>query len=431
MHEPDGALLVDDAGTIAWSGAWPDRPLHDAVVVDHAGAYLLPGFIDTHLHYPQVHCLDSFGGGRLLDWLERVVFPAESRLAADADAAAAAQDFCSRLIRAGTTTALVFGSQFPGAQQSLATEVRRTGLRVITGRTIMTEGPSSAAALITDEETALALVRDEIDEWLPRCGVDSPFAGIALVPRFALSVGPSLMRSLGALHEEWSDQGLYVTTHLGEDVTEAELVRARFDVAEYLDVYDGRIPGTMPGEGSVLGRRTVLAHAVHTTPAELRRICDASASIAHCPVSQGFLGSGTLPWSAVRASGVRVAMGTDIAAGDEWFMPRVLNACFKAHMNEPAGPVALHPAELLHLATVSGAQALDLDERVGNLDAGKQADFVVLDPSRCPELAEVLDDREPRADPVAERDALLFALLMSAREAAVASVYVGGQRIGP
>lgn len=406
--------------------------MRDARIVDHAGAFLLPGFIDTHLHYPQVHCLDSFGGGRLLDWLERVVFPAEARLVADADAVVAASDFCSRLIRAGTTTALVFGSQFPSAQQALADQVRRSGLRVITGRTVMTEGPASAAALITDEDTALALVREEIEQWLPRDGVDSPFAGIAVVPRFALSVGPSLIARLGALYEEWSDRGLYVTTHLGEDVTEAARVRARFDVADYLDVYDGRIPADVAGQaGSLLGRRTVLAHAVHSTPSELRRIAAASASIAHCPVSQGFLGSGTLPWRSVRSSGVRVAMGTDIAAGDEWFMPRVLNACFKAHMNEPSGPVALHPAEMLHLATLSGAQALDLGDRLGNLDAGKQADFVVIDPSRCPELAEVLDDREHRADPAAERDALLFGLLMSAREAAVTSVYVGGRRIGP
>ena len=435
VHAPDGGVLVDDAGTIAWSGPWPERPPVDAPVVDHHGCYVLPGFVDTHLHYPQAHCVDAFGGGELLTWLERVIFPAEARLADPVHAARTAADFCDRLVAAGTTTALVFGSQFPHAQEALAEEVGRRGLRVIVGRTVMTTGPDSAAPLLTDDATAVALVRDEIDRWQPRPGdpsFASPFAGVAIVPRFALSVEPATLRLLGELYEGHRGDGVYVTSHLSENHHEGDAVRQRFGVRDYLDVYDGRfLDGSASGGPSLLGRRTVLAHAVHASSAELCRMAEAQAAVAHCPVSQGFLGSGTLPWRRVEAAGVRVAMGSDIAAGDEWFLPRVLNACFKAHMNEPDGPVALGPAELLYLATLAGAQALDLDGRIGNLDPGRQADLVVLDPSHCPALEQVLADQQTRTESAVGTEELLFALLMAARETAVSAVYVGGRRVEP
>jgi guanine deaminase len=282
VEEPDGALLVDDDGQIAWSGAWSGRPSSghasgDVPVVDHAGAFLLPGFVDTHMHFPQVYRVDAYGGGSLLDWLDRVVFPCESLLADPAMAKRAAADFCRRLAGAGTTTSLVFGSQFPVAQEALADEVARRGLRMITGRTIMTTGPRAAEPLLTDEATALALAREEIERWLPAIALSSPFAGIALVPRFALSVEPSTLVRLGDLYAEFQDRGLYVTTHLNENCPEILEVQRRYGVRRYLDVYDGRV---VPGGGaspSLLGRRTVLAHAVHCEDEELARIAASGA----------------------------------------------------------------------------------------------------------------------------------------------------------
>jgi guanine deaminase len=437
-YHPDGALLVADDGTIAWSGPWDMRPVEDAPVVDHHGAFLLPGFVDTHLHYPQVHCVDGFGGGRLLPWLERVVFPAEARLAEPDHARACAEAFCSRLVAAGTTTSLVFGSQFPQAQEALVARVEQVGLRMVLGRTVMTVGPSAARELLTTEARAVELVRDEIERWHPsaEAGRDGSRVRVAIVPRFALSVTTTTLAALGELWQEYQDRGVYVTTHISENGGRADgevaTVRARFGVEEYLDVYDGRfLPGSRVGGPSLLGRRTVLAHAVHCTDREFARMADAGTSVAHCPVSQQFLGSGTLPWRRAVGGGMTISMGSDISAGDEWFMPRVLNACFKAHMNEPGGDaVALDPAQLLFLGTLAGARALDLEDRIGNLDAGKDADFVVIDPGRCPELEIVLTGRVQRDDPVEDRDALLFGLLMAAREQAVAATYVQGVRCG-
>jgi guanine deaminase len=436
-YQPDGGLLVTDDGTIAWSGPWSKRPPADAPVVDHHGAFLLPGFVDTHLHFPQVHSVDAFGGGRLLDWLDRVIFPAEARFADASYATSAAAEFCDRLVTAGTTTSMVFGSQYPAAQDALFEAAHARGLRMVLGRTIMTVGPPSSAALLTSEDEAISLVRAEIDRWHPVDVTDrsDSLVQVAIVPRFALSVTPTTLVALGELYDEMRGRGVYLTTHLSENAGphggEVAAVRAAFGVERYLDVYDGRfLPGSGQGGSSLLGRRSVLAHAVHCGDDEFRRLAEAGSSVAHCPVSQMFLGSGTMPWIRARQAGVNVAVGSDIAAGDEWLIPRVLNAAFKAHADEPGdGAVMLHPAELLFAGTLAGARALDLEDRIGNLDAGKDADFVVVDPGGCPELAAAIEERTGHGDPREDGEALLFTLLMSAREPAIAGAYVRGRRL--
>ena len=437
-HHADGGLLVDDDGRIAWCGSWADRPAaaDDAILVDHAGSFLLPGFVDTHLHFPQVHCVDAYNGGHLLEWLEHVIFPAEARLAVPANGRTAARVFCDRLVRAGTTTSMVFGSQFPSAQQALVDQARERGLRMILGRTTMTLGPQSALPLLTGEATALARIREEIEAWhQPLAGSTRPLLQVAIVPRFALSVSAQTLRSLGELKAEYDPAGVYFTTHLSENNSpvdgELAQVRATFDVDRYLDVYDGRfLPRSGIGGRTLLGRRSVLAHAVHCSDGELDRLAQTGSSIAHCPVSQQFLGSGTMPWLRTVAAGVRVAMGSDIAAGDEWFMPRVLNTCFQVHHGEPVGAtIRLHPAQLLYLGTLAGAQALDLDPVTGSLEPGKDADFVVIDPSRSRELDDLLGSRGRGTDPDEEAVSVLFTLLMAATGPSLAQAYVRGRRL--
>jgi guanine deaminase len=439
VEYPDGGLLIDDDGVIRWCGPWPDRPESAlaASVRDHQGAFLLPGFVDTHLHFPQIHCTDAHGGGQLLEWLDRVVFPAEARFADAAFAARAAESFCDRLIAAGTTTSLVFGSQFPGAQRSLFEAAGRAGLRMVLGRTTMTIGPASAAPLLTSEDAAIGLVRDEIEQWhgdKPRHGA---LAQVAIVPRFALSVTPVTLSRLGELYEEYRDRGVYFTSHLSENNRPADgevsRVLSSYSVDRSLDVFDGHfLPGSRAGGPSFLGRRTVFAHAVHCNDDELARLAESGTSIAHCPVSQQFLGSGTMPWRRTSRSGATVAIGSDIGAGDEWFVPRILNACFKAHHGEAGdAAIALHPAELLYTGTLAGAQALDLDARIGNFDIGKEADFVVIDPDMSGELGELLRQRQPRIDPGEERDAILFTVLMAARLPGMAEAYVLGRQLSP
>jgi guanine deaminase len=439
VHLPDGGLLIDDDGVIQWCGPWSDAPASPitATVVDHHGAFVLPGFIDTHLHFPQMYALDAFGGGQLLEWLDHVVFPAEARFEDKDFARTSASAFCERLTAVGTTTSMVFGSQFPHAQDALFDAARQAGLRMVLGRTTMTVGPPSASALLTSEDDAIVLVREEIERWHPRDPVERRQAlqQVAVIPRFALSVTPRTLRSLGELYDDYRADGVYFTSHLSENNRpkdgEVATVLSTYSVASYVDVFDGRFRADSgPGGPSLLGRRSVLAHAVHSSDDDLARLAQAESSVAHCPVSQAFLGSGTLPWKRAVGSGVTIAIGSDIAAGDEWFLPRVLNACFKAHHGETgeAGQ-ALHPAELLFTATLAGARALDLEDRIGNFDVGKEADFVVLDPDRCGDLCTLLDQRQPLPDATEDRDALLFVLLMSTREAALTGAYVRGRRL--
>ncbi|MEH3130557.1 MAG: guanine deaminase [Mycolicibacterium neoaurum] len=416
---PDGALAVDDDGTIGFSGRYDRLPATyvEATVVDCRPGFLLPGFVDTHLHFPQTHCTDSYGGGQLLDWLQRCIFPAEARLADTEYARAVARDFCRRRIAVGTTTALVFGSAFPEAQDALFEESCRTGLRTVSGRGIQTVGPEAAAPLITSEDTAIALTDSEIRRWH---GAGAGLVGVAVIPRFALSVTATTLHGLGELYDSVRDGGVYFHTHLSENTAEIDAVRSGFGVDDYLDTYDGRLTGV---GRSLLGRRSVFAHAVHCTERERARLAETGSSVAHCPTSQLFLGSGTMPWRQTADAGVNIALGTDIAAGDEWLIPRVLNDCFKVHISEPAGQgLSIPPAELLYTATVAGARALDIEDRVGNLDAGKEADFVVIDPGRQVMLPEIL----ARIDSE-ETDRLLFTLLMSMREEAVDQVYVRGR----
>ncbi|CAA0108312.1 Guanine deaminase [Mycolicibacterium vanbaalenii] len=436
---PDGALVIDDDGRIVFCGDRGRLPARfgSAETVDHRPGFLLPGFVDTHIHFPQTFAGDSYGGGQLLEWLDQCIFPAESRLADPEFAHQAAVEFCERRIAAGTTAAMVFGSAFPHAQDALFTETRRRGLRMVSGRGIQTVGPDSAAALITSEEDALRLTAEEIDRWhaADTGDVATALLHVAIVPRFSLSVTAETLKSLGELYDSVRDRGVYVHSHLNENnrpgTGEVDSVLQTYQVDSYLDTYDGKfLPGSQVGGTSLLGRRTILAHCVHCQDAELQRMAETGTSISHCPVSQLFLGSGTMPWRRTVASGVNISAGTDFAGGDEWLIPRVLGDAFKVHINEAdeAG-VSMHPAEMLFVGTLAGARALDMEDRFGNFDGGKEADFVVVDPSRTPALANSILRGVRSSDADMARDQTLFALLMGIRESSIAQVYVQGRRV--
>ncbi|KZX20586.1 amidohydrolase family protein [Rathayibacter tanaceti] len=436
---PDAALVVDDAGTVAWVGAHRDLPGEYASwpVTGDASAILLPGFVDTHVHFPQTFSSDGFGGGQLLEWLDRTVFPAETRLADPDFADVVARAFTRRRVRAGTTAAMVFGSAFPAAQDALFERTREAGLRIVSGRGIQTVGPASARGLLTSEEDALALVSDEITRWhtVDTGEATTSLLQVAIVPRFSLSVTPSLLAALGDLYDDVRASGVYVHSHLNENDRpgdgEIAAVLGSYGTRSYLDTYDGLfLPGSARGGSSLLGPRTILAHAVHCQDAELHRMAETGTSIAHCPTSQQFLGSGTMPWRRTAASGVTIALGSDIGAGDEWLLPRVANDAFKVHLSEPGdAAIALHPAELLFTATLAGARALNQEARFGNFDLGKDADFVRIEPRLWEPLADVLA-HGIRADDEEEAAAqLLFAVLMTLREPAIAAVHVQGRRV--
>ena len=436
---PDGALVIDDSGKITFCGERTAIPAdHQAATVsDHRPGFLLPGFVDTHIHFPQTYAGDSYGGGQLLEWLGLCIYPAESRFADAEFAQRAAVEFCHRRIAAGTTTAMVLGSQFPHAQDALFTQTQRSGLRIVSGRGIQTVGPETARPLLTSESDAIRRTREEIDKWhaADTGNVDTALLHVAIVPRFSLALTTETLKNLGELYDSVRDRGVYVHSHLNEnnrsDTGEIDAITRAYRVNSYLDTYDGKfLPGSAVGGKSLLGRRTILAHSVHCQDVELARMAETGTSIAHCPVSQLFLGSGTMPWKRTVASGVNIAAGTDFGAGDEWLIPRVLGDAFKVHIGEPGhDSVSLHPAEMLFTGTLAGARALDMESRFGNFDVGKEADFVVVDPSGTPALQAALSHGVRSGDADLARDQTLFALLMGLRDSSIAEVYVRGSRV--
>lgn len=436
---PDGALIIDDGGRIIFCGNRSDMPAGygSATVLDHRPGFLLPGFVDTHIHFPQTYAGDSYGGGQLLEWLNLCIFPSESRLADPEFAQQAAVEFCNRRIAVGTTAAMVFGSAFPHAQDALFTESQHRGLRIVSGRGIQTVGPETATPLLTSETDAIRLTREEIDKW--HAGdtgdVNTALLHVAIVPRFSLSVTTETLKNLGDLYVSVRARGVYVHSHLNENnrpgTGEVDSVKQTYQVNSYLDTYDGKfLPGSSVGGKSLLGRRTILAHCVHCQDVELERMTETGTSISHCPVSQLFLGSGTMPWKRTVASGVNISAGTDFGGGDEWLIPRVLGDAFKVHITEPGDAgVSMHPAEMLFIGTLAGARALDMEDRFGNFDIGKEADFVVIDPACTPALNGPIAHGVRSEDPDLARDQTLFALLMGIRESSITGVYVQGRNV--
>ena len=288
--ESDAALLVRD-GVIAARGPADEllREHPDDEVVDLRDGLVLPGFVDTHVHYPQVRAIGGLGMP-LLDWLERCALPEEARLADTAYAAGVAADFVDGLARAGTTTALVFGSHFATAVDALFTEADRVGLRVTSG--LVLSDRILREDLFTDPDRAYAEGRALADKWHGRGRTR-----YAVTPRFSLSCTDPLLASAGALLRDVP--GAFFTSHLNENAEEIRGVRDLFG-CDYTTSY---------AKHGLLGPRSVFAHDVHPTQGELRMLGRSGAAVAHCPTSNAALGSGMFPLGAHLAFGVRVALG--------------------------------------------------------------------------------------------------------------------------
>jgi guanine deaminase len=433
----DGALVVGDDGTIAWAGDHRGLPSEYTDCPATRYDYLLPGFVDAHVHFPQSYATAAHGGGQLLEWLNHCIFPTEGQFANPEFAHAAARYFTRRRIAAGTTAAMVFGSAFPVAQDALYEETLKSGLRIVSGRGVQTVGPPAASALITSESRAITLVEQEISHWHAIDTGDPRTARIqvAVVPRFSLSVTSETLAAMGELYEQARGIGVYFHSHLNENNRpgdgEIAAVRSAYDVDTYLDTYDGKfMPGSGVGGKTLLGRRSSLAHAVHCEDSELARMAETGTSIAHCPTSQLFLGSGTMPWKRTMASGVNVALGTDVGAGDEWLISRVAGDCYKVHISEEGeAGLALHPAELLFAATLAGARALDMEHAFGNFDVGKDADFLGIETNRWEPLDGMLGMGIRSDDQTEATLEELFTLLVGLRMPAIAGVYVQGSKV--
>ncbi len=398
-----GALWVDAGGRIVACGEADEVRPHlppETEVVDFGRAWLLPGLIDAHLHFPQYHVVAAANRG-LLSWLQQSVYPAELAFRDPVYAAEIAEALVSRLLRSGVTTAAMFGSQFFEATEALFEAARRQGLRLIAGVTLMDrDGPPP---LLTSPETAWRTCEQLLQRYH-----DHPGLHYALTPRFALSCSPALLQMCGEFRRRYP--WVYVQTHINETREEvAAVLRAFPDALHYLDVYD---------RFGLLGRRTLLAHNIHPQGSEMRALVESGSSVCHCPSSNLFLGSGLFPLRRHVQHGIAVAVGTDIGAGLHFWVWEELAECYKIQRLQGESPTV---AQLLYLVTLGAARALALEHEIGNFAPGKLADFWVLDVSGD----FYLNQRLQRCQSLEDQ---LFVLMHLARAEHCRGVFVAGRR---
>lgn len=399
----DGLLLIQE-GCVAALG-----PTHELLptlapqvpVTHYRDSLIVPGFIDTHVHFPQIEMVAS-GGEQLLDWLQQYAFPAEEKFADPQHANAMADFFVSQLLRNGTTTAMVFGSAHPQSVEAFFHEAERRNLRMICGKVLMDRHvPESLRDTV---ESGYQQSRELIQRWHGRGRLQ-----YAVTPRFAASCSEAQLRSAGQLLREFPD--VYLQTHLSENEHEVSWVQELFPDAEhYLQVYD---------QYGLLGKRSVFAHGIHLCDSECRRLAETRSAVAFCPSSNLFLGSGLFNLRQAEQFGFEVGLGTDVGAGTSLSLLQTMNDAYKVQQLRGDQLVA---EKSFYLATLGGARALDLDGQIGNFTLGKEADFVVLDYNATP----LLQLRMQQCRDIREQ---LFAFSILGDDRAVAATHILGQKV--
>ena len=400
-YHPDGLLVLED-GHVAAFGAYADLApsLPEGTPVEHLpGRLITPGFIDAHVHYPQVDVMAAWGA-QLLDWLHTHTFPAELAFADRAHADAVAAVFLDQLLAHGTTSALVFCTVHKGSVEALFEAALARDMRLIAGKVLMDRG--APEGLLDTVETGRADTEALIRAWRGRGRL-----GYAVTPRFAVTSSDRQLAMAGEVAAAHPD--VLVHTHMSENPREIAEVGRLFPAArDYLDVYD---------RFGLLGPRSVFAHCVHSSDDELGRMARAGASAAFCPSSNLLLGSGLFSLKRACGCGVNTALGTDVGGGGSFSLLANMGEAYKVGQLQGDN---LDPLKAFHLATLAGAKALHIDDRVGNLARGKEADFVVLDLAATPLLAR----RTAQARTLAET---LFILSVLADERVVERTYLAGR----
>jgi guanine deaminase len=374
-------------------------------ITTYPGMLIMPGFIDTHIHFPQTEIIAAYGE-RLLEWLQKYTFPTEGKFKDKAYAQKVASIFLDELLKNGTTTALVFAAVYPESVDAFFEEASRRNLRMIAGKVMMDR---NAPDYLTDTaETSYQETKQLIQKWHKQGRLL-----YAVTPRFAITSTDKQLCLAGRLLEEFPD--VYLHTHLSEDVAEVALVKELFpNCKDYLDVYD---------RAGLVGRRSVFAHGVQLSDNEFERLSEAKSAIAFCPTSNLFLGSGLFKLEKAKSveHPVKVGLGTDIGGGTSFSMFQTANEAYKvARLRQQK----LSPFQALFLATLGGARALCLEDKLGNFEAGKEADFIVLDMRSTPLMAFRNASTPESIEELAEQ---VFSLVIMGDDRAVRATYIMGE----
>ncbi|MEM7064653.1 MAG: guanine deaminase [Cyanobacteria bacterium P01_B01_bin.77] len=403
----DGLMVLAD-GHIEALGSYAalQSDYQEIPITNYPGRLIMPGFIDTHIHYPQTGMIAAYGE-QLLEWLNQYTFPTESKFKDKAYADNVAEIFLDELLRNGTTTALVFASVFPQSVDAFFEAAERRNLCMIAGKVMMDRNAPDAVC-----DTAASSYQETktlIQKWHRRGRLH-----YAVTPRFAITSTGEQLRLAGQLLQEFPD--VYLHTHLSENVDEVAWVKQLFpDYQGYLDTYD---------QAGLVKERSVFAHGVQLTDAEFQRLSDAKSAISFCPTSNLFLGSGLFKLEQAKSKEypVKVGLGTDVGAGTSFSLLQTANEAYKvAQLRRQK----LSPFKALFLATLGGAKALCLEDSIGNFDLGKAADFIVLDPQATPLLA--FRNNSDTPDNLKELADRIFSLVMMGDDRTVQATYILGE----
>ncbi len=400
----DDGLLIIESGRVAWCGdysAATDQGLDQIEVVDRRSQLLVPGFIDCHVHYPQIDIIGSYGE-QLLEWLQTYTYPAEIRYADRAYATAAANLFVGELLRNGTTTAMVFPTVHPHSVDCVFEAASAVDMRMISGKVMMDR--NSPEALCDTPKSAYSDSRELLERWH-----GNGRALYAITPRFAATSSPAQLAIAGRLAQEFPDS--YVHTHLSESHAEISWTRELFPQAsDYLNVYE---------RYGLVRERSVFAHCIHLSDSEISRFTKARAAAAFCPSSNLFLGSGLFDAGKMSGEGVEFGLGSDVGAGTSLSMLQSAGDAYKVlQMRGQSLPAML----ALYYLTLGAARALCLDDRLGNFTPGKEADFLLLDVAATP----LTEWRTSKSESLQET---LFALITMGDDRAIAETYVSGKSV--
>jgi len=398
----DDGLLIVENGYVRETGEaealLPGLP-GDVELVEHRDKLIIPGMIDCHVHFPQIDIIASYGE-QLLDWLNRYAYPVEQKFADAAHAAEVADFFVDELLRNGTTTALVFATVHPQSVDAIFDKALKQNMRLLAGKVLMDK--NCPEALRDDPQSGYTDSLALINKWHGKGRLS-----YAITPRFAVTSSEDQLAEAGRLASERPD--VYVHTHLAEDNDEVELIAKQFPwSASYLDVYE---------HFGLVRERSVFAHCLHLDDGDRKTLSEHGGAIAFCPTSNLFLGSGLFDLRSANDKGIRVGLGTDVGGGTSLSVLRTASEAYKVlHLQGQALP----PFDALYLATLGAARALYLEDKIGNFEPGKEADFVVLD-SRA---TSITSRRLSRSDDVAEK---LFALIMLGDDRSVVATYLMGE----
>ncbi|MBI1416325.1 MAG: guanine deaminase [Limimaricola sp.] len=399
-HDSHGAVLVQDGRIAAVGGAEALRAAHPTVpVTDYGQALICAGFIDAHMHYPQTGIIASWGK-QLIDWLNTYTFPEEARFGDPAHARKVAETTLDLALAHGTTTLTSFCTIHPGSVDAFFEAAATRDMRVIAGKTCMDrnapENLRDTAQGAHDDSAAL------LAKWHGQGR-----ALYAITPRFSPTSTPEQLEALGALWAAHPD--CLMQTHLSEQHPEIAWVHELFPEArDYLDTYE---------RFGLLGPRGLYGHAIHLTERERARLAEVDASVVHCPTSNTFIGSGLFDLMGLAGARLRVGLATDTGGGSSFSMLRTMAAAYE--IAQLRGH-AVHPAQLMWLATEGSARALHLSGQIGHLGPGAEADLVVLDLASTTAIAQ----RAARADSIWDA---LFPTIMMGDDRAVRAVWVNGK----